>query len=277
MVISLTMFSQESEPISPTKEKYSNKGKMYFFWGWNRSKYTTSDIHFHGDNYDFTLHNVVAKDRQSPFGLDPYFNPVAITIPQYNYRLGYFFSDKYEISFGFDHMKYVMVQDQTVKIDGEIQNSGTKYDGSYNNDDIVLKGDFLRFEHTDGLNYLNLELRRMDNIYRLRLSEKQNIDFNYIIGLGAGILYPRTNTTLLNNKRYDEFHVAGYGTAVVVGFNITFLKHFFIQSEGKAGYINMPDIRTTMSSSDKADQQFSFIQGNILFGGRFQLTHRNKK
>jgi hypothetical protein len=39
----------------------------------------------------------------------------------------------------------------------------------------------------------------------------------------------------------------------------------------KAGYINMPDIRTTMNVRDKASQHFEFFQYNILFGGQFML------
>ena len=35
-------------------------------------------------------------------------------------------------------MKYVMDSNQTVNISGEIDNSGTQYDGVYNNDEFVI-------------------------------------------------------------------------------------------------------------------------------------------
>ena len=158
-------------------------------------------------------------------------------------------------------MKYVMRQDQTVIIDGEIHNSETIYDGSYSDDEIQLTEDFLKYEHTDGLNYANIEFRRFDEIYEL-----YKIKISLTEGLGVGILYPKTNTTLLNKERYDEFHLAGYGIDAVVGVNFSFLKYFFIQSELKGGYINMPDIRTTNSESDKASQDFFFSQIMIVFG-----------
>jgi hypothetical protein len=47
------------------------KGKVYFYYGWNRATYTTSDLRLTGDGYDFTLRNVKARDRQSEVGLDP--------------------------------------------------------------------------------------------------------------------------------------------------------------------------------------------------------------
>lgn len=94
--------------ISQEKEKESNKGKMFVFWGWNRASYSNSDIHFKGANYDFILSDVKAKDRITPFSFYDYLNPTRITIPQTNFRIGYFFHDNYSVSIGVEHMKYVM-------------------------------------------------------------------------------------------------------------------------------------------------------------------------
>jgi len=236
-------------------------GRFYIYWGWNHSAYSHSDIRFKGENYDFTLKDVKANDRQTPFSLNPYFNPGRMSIPQYNLRIGYFFNEHYNVSIGSDHMKYVMQADQMVKISGKIDGSNSPYDATYANDDIRLTTDFLQFEHTDGLNYLNIEIRRQDNIFNYK-----KIDISWIGGFGLGVLVPRTNTTLLNNPRYDEFHLAGYGLSGVLGINVLFYKYFFVQSEFKEGFINMPDIRTTRSSSDKASQHFFFSQLNIVFG-----------
>lgn len=93
----------QNEPLSG---KTHQKGKLYAYWGWNRGWYTNSDISFKGNDYDFNLNKVVAKDRQTPFSLNSYLNPTLITIPQYNFRIGYFISENYDISFGADHMKY---------------------------------------------------------------------------------------------------------------------------------------------------------------------------
>lgn len=80
---------------------------------------------------------------------------------------------------------------------------------------------------------------------------------------------PKTNTTLLNNERYDEFHLSGYGINATVGINVSFFNYFFVQTELKGGYINMPDIRTTQSPLDNASQDFFFAQLNIVFGVSF--------
>ncbi len=268
-VLFVIAFSSNAQRVT---NNYYKKGNFFFYWGWNRSAYSSSDIHFTGDDYDFTLKNVIAEDRQSPFNFKTYFSPTKFTIPQYNFRFGYFFNNHYNISFGADHMKYVMLQDQTVEINGTISNTGTSYDLDYSDDDIQLTGDFLKFEHTDGLNYENIEIRRFDVLFG-----RENFSLSANEGIGIGVLIPKTNTTLLNNPRYDEFNIAGYGSGVVLALNLTFFKHFFIQSEWKGGFLNMPNIRTTMNKSDRADQNFWFSQYNVVFGVNFRIKDKINK
>ena len=247
--------------------KAYQKGDIYVYWGWNRGFYTNSDIHFKGEHYDFQLDNVVAKDRQSKFNLDPYLNPVKLTIPQTNFRIGYFINDHYNVSFGFDHMKYVVQANQTVKINGEIDNTETVYDGRYENEDIIISPDFLEFEHTDGLNYINLSLRRVDEVLDLN-----KVKLYVTGGVDAGVLVPRTDSDFLNFGENDKYHLSGFGGSLVAGLNLTFFDFLFVQSEIKGGYINMPDMRTTSSKLDKASQSFFFGQYNIVIGGIFHFA-----
>jgi hypothetical protein len=53
-VFSQYTFSQETVE-NPEKYTAHNKGKFYIFWGGNRESYSSSDIHFKGDDYDFTF------------------------------------------------------------------------------------------------------------------------------------------------------------------------------------------------------------------------------
>jgi len=256
-------FSQESQEI---KVENNNKNTFYFYWGWNRGWFSNSDISFTGENYNFTLHKVKATDRPTAFDASVYFHPGLVTIPQYNFRFGYFIKENYTISFGIDHMKYVMTNSQSVKISGEINNSNTPYDGVYDSNDFVVSEDFLKFEHTDGLNFVNIECRRFDKIF-----EYKKVNINITEGIGLGVLYPKTNATLMNYNRYDDFNFAGFGLLTVLGLNIKFYNKFFLQSELKGGFINMPNIRTTMNDVDRAKQSFLFAQFNWLFGMSFDI------
>lgn len=268
MLVSIVVFSQNKEK-SPYRDIESNKGKFFFYWGWNRSNYSTSDITFKGDDYHFRLENVKAIDKPKPFGIY-YFKLDEITIPQTNMRFGYYFHDNYYVTLGVDHMKYVMRNNQNVAINGSI-NLGGDFDGTYANEMINLSEDFLLFEHTDGLNYVNVEINRSDVVDEWIKLPTKNIDINLIEGFGVGVLYPKTNTTLLGKERYDDFNVSGYGISGHVGLNLTFFKHFFIQSNMKFGYIKMNDIRTTRSTTDSAKQDFTFFENMYVFGYKFML------
>ena len=240
-----------------TNFKTKNKGKLFFYWGWNKAQYSYSDITFKGDDYNFTLYNIAAKDRQNPWDADIYLNPTNISIPQTVARIGYFFHDNWNFSVGFDHMKYVMIEQQPATIDGyiDLNDPVSEFNGVYNNEYIYIDEDFLEFEHTDGLNYINVEISRVDNLGDYLKWNSKKIQLNLIESFGAGILYPKTNSTLLSKEKNDEFHLAGFGLSLKAGINLTLFNHFFIQTEFKAGYIDMPNIRTTNSRADSASQE----------------------
>lgn len=268
--LALPLSAQQKKKLVK-KNKVVNKGKFFVYWGWNWSSYSKSDIRFKGEDYDFTLSNVSAQDTPSKFSFSKYFGITNITKPQTNFRIGYFFKENYTVSIGVDHMKYVVNDDQFVDIDGNINIGNAKYDGIYNNQQIQLTEDFLRLEHTDGLNYINVEVKRFDNIDHLFGLDSKNLQINLTEGFGAGILYPKTDTSLLGKERHDDYHISGWGVSAVGALNITFLKHFYIQTEYKIGYINMPDIKTSLNSLESASQSFFYFQNNILIGGKFRL------
>jgi hypothetical protein len=54
-LLTQTIAAQEATTSNPEKYTAHNKGKFYVFWGGNRDGFTKSDIHFTGDNYDFTI------------------------------------------------------------------------------------------------------------------------------------------------------------------------------------------------------------------------------
>lgn len=269
----LSLFSAfaQTKQIDPKQYTVHNKGKFFLYWGGNRGYYSKSDIQFKGNHYNFTLSDVSAVDKPKGWHID-YINPLRMTIPQTNARVGYFISDHYSVSAGVDHMKYVMKQDQTVKINGYINGTGTPHDGTYNNDDKVLTEDFLTFEHTDGLNYVTIEFSRVDDISKLfGIRNTDVFQLNLTEGLGTGVLYPRTDTKLLNKERHDEFHIAGYGFSAKAGLHLVFFKHFLLVGELKGGYINMYDVRTTNSISDKANHKFFFFETILGVGGIFRF------
>lgn len=190
LVLTLTCWSGIAQEAFTTPAKYtaSNKGKFYVYWGGNRGYYTKSDIHFKGADYDFTLQNAKAHDVPKGWHID-YINPTRMTIPQTNFRFGYYISHKYNISFGVDHMKYVMTQNQVASITGYYPNEG-EFGEQLSNGQVLLTEDFLTFEHTDGLNYVNFEINRVDDISTLfAITNTDKIQINLTEGIGLGGMY----------------------------------------------------------------------------------------
>ncbi|MEC5156889.1 hypothetical protein [Chryseobacterium sp. MP_3.2] len=247
------------------KNTLSRKGQMFVFWGWNRAAFTKSDIRFKGSAYDFTLENVVAHDRPSPLSWD-YINPGDISTPQFNFRLGYFIKDSLALVIAQDHMKYVMDQNQTVDFSGNI--SDPVYAAMAENGTVDLRDkEFLTFEHTDGLNYVNLGLEKYNSLY-----SSKNIDIVWSYGGGTGVMFPKSNIKLFGNERSDRFHVAGFGLDARTNINFVFWNHWMARIEAKAGYINMFDIKTTLNNQpDKAMQDFVFGQINFGVGYTFKI------
>ena len=269
LFITLSVFSQETIKI---QDKYTahNKGKFFVSWGGNRETYSKSDITFKGVSYDFTIYDVTAHDKPKGWHID-YINPGRMTIPQTNFRMGYFVNDHYSIAIGVDHMKYVMNQDIVVKYSGNYPNRNS-FGEAVGNNQVLLTEPFLTFEHTDGLNYVNTEISRHDDISNFfNIEDIDKIQVNLTEGIGTGFLYPKTNAKVFSKQRHDDFHIAGYGASIKAGLNVTFFKHFYIQTEVKGGYINMPDIQTTNSDDDWASQEFFFFQKIIAFGGIFRI------
>lgn len=270
--LSFNLFSQTEKQ---TRYTANNKGKFFISWGGNRESFSKSHIRFKGEGYNFIIKDAIAHDKPKGWHID-YFNPKNMTIPQTNLKIGYFINNHYSIAFGVDHMKYVMDRNKTRQLEGFIelpQNElGAVYNGTYSNSAFLVTEDFLKFEHTNGLNYVYFEFARFDDISSIfHIQNTDKVQVNFTEGIGAGFLYPKTNTTLLQKDRYDEFHLAGYGVSINAGINLTFFKHFYIETDLKGGYIDMPDIRTTSNAADSASQHFFYLQRIITIGGRFKV------
>jgi hypothetical protein len=70
------------------------------FPGGNRESYSKSDVTFRGKDYNYRKYG--CYDKPKGWHVD-YINPVKMTIPQTNFRIGYFINDHYSI-LGVDHI-----------------------------------------------------------------------------------------------------------------------------------------------------------------------------
>jgi hypothetical protein len=253
----------QQDQSQPARRKDLSR-KFFFYWGYNRAIYSHSDIHLSGANYDFTVFDVTAHDRPSPFTFKEYFGPTTWSIPQYNYRIGYYFTDRFSISFGQDHMKYVMDANQTAKFSGVISAAASeKYAGSYLETPVTITPDFLMYEHTDGLNLFSLDFEYTLPLFSF-FQNKLLVDMNG--GVGGIWMAPRTDVRVFGYGLNNDYHVAGYSMTAKAGLQIGFFHHYFLRAQTRVGYVTLPDVLIHNSEPDHADQDFIFMEWYVVAG-----------
>ena len=277
---------------SETRILYQRKGNFFLYWGYNRAAFSKSDIRFWGDGYDFTIFDVTGTGVFH-FDFLTYIKPNTFTVPQYNERVGYFLNDKNWVSFGHDHMKYALDR-QIARLSGTID-SGLNA-GTYNNTTVLVgdgaaNGNYLpssitdslpqgfvpEFEHCDGLNDFSFEFGHLEQLW---ISKNSKHALSFQTTVGSGMVIPDTDADVLDyTARHNmetgkkSFHLAGYSLSASAGLQIDLFKHFFILGKLKAGYINLPDIRTT-TVGGKASQHFTFIEPILLVGYTHHIGKR---
>jgi hypothetical protein len=238
--------------------------RVFAYWGYNRAQYTTSNIHFTGTDYDFILHDVAAKDKPEGLTFGNYLDPKNVWIPQYNYRVGWFLSERWSFSIGLDHMKYVVVHDQAVQLTGNISKERSPtYATSGETDQVHITPDFLTYEHTDGLNLLGLDADHYD----LLLESTNGKQALYLTeGLIAGPVIPRSDVRLFGEGINNKFHLAGYAVGAQLGAFAVFMDRLFLSANVRTGYVDLPSVLTTGKADDRASQHFWFVQENLVLG-----------
>jgi hypothetical protein len=234
---------------------------MYFQWGYNKEWYTRSNIRFKLSNGDdFTL--VMAKAHDKP-DLDAiYKNPVEISIPQYNYRMGFYLNKEQTkaIELNFDHIKYVVTDYQNVKIRGRI--NGT----NINKDTILDPVNFLHLEHTDGGNLLHVNYVQQKTL-KMNAAKTRPL-VNLIWKMGAGVNIPRTDFTYKGDRYNNAFHIAGYNLAAEAGARFYITKRFFVEGTGKTGYVRYINAlaNTNELKGNRVIHAFGYLEFIGLFG-----------
>ncbi|MBL8020842.1 MAG: hypothetical protein JNM27_14320 [Leptospirales bacterium] len=290
--ICLPLLAQE-QPTLPLTIKDSGiprnvdqrKGTWCYQWGYNREAFTQSDINFRGPGYRFTLKEVVAKDKPEKFGTS-YVDLGHFDIPQFSYRITRYMSDHFSISFGQDHMKYVMTRGQASNIYGYISPLAIQraqlhpsiesfpylyyfpaqykqYEGFHLGEPINITPDLLKFDHTDGLNYVALEAGFIQQIW---MSDNGAHGLSITSAIGGGPMICKSDVRLFGEGKNNNFHISGYGISARVGLKLEFVRSFFFELVAREGYADLSSILTTGRSKDRASQNFGFLEKSLYFG-----------
>lgn len=258
-----------------SKKKYSTrKNTMYFYWGYNRSIYTKSDITFSGPGYNFIAENVAASDRPSR-EFKTYVNIKTISVPQFNIRIGYYYVDHWDFSIGYDHMKYVMDKNQTIYLNGEITSTtNSELNGVYDHTTgkIPIREEDLHYENTNGLNYISFQMQNTTPRFTTRDGK---FSIQQRLGFGFGPVVTQTDFNWDGEQYHSEFGLTGYGISAHTGVRFDFFNRFFFQSNWSGGFIHLPHNRTIQNMPDYARQKFVYGQWELVAGVFFYVPAIN--
>jgi hypothetical protein len=249
------------------------EGTLYLYWGYNRAAYTKSKIHFVGNGYDFTLSGVKAKDRPAN-KLSQYIDPTKFTVPQFNLRIGYNFANYWNISLGYDHLKYVMVHGPEYLLNGKISNGiDANWSGSFQDNVVTTDENSFHYENTNGQNYIRAELTRVKNIVRNNID---NFTLSSLLGISSGVILSFNDFTFGGRKDLATTSLSGLGLSLHTGLRFEFFKHLFLQTNVNAGYLSQMHVKTRRNEySAFAKQQFGYVEANIVLGALFYIRPTN--
>jgi hypothetical protein len=266
--LALIVFTGLQSVSSQTTEiKTKKRGTIYISWGYNRETYSKSDIRFQcsgAENYDFVYENATAHEKPGfNHGLKEFLK-TDLTIPQYNFRLGYLFNDNHNlgIELSWDHLKYIVDDNVTRHLKGQIR-------GNPIDKDTFITYDFIHLQHTNGNNYAMLNLVKLHQLYK-----NKYIDVQAIGKVGAGPLVSYSISKVLGSFNDDGFHIQGYVLGANVGARLNLFKYLFIQPAFQYGFANYTNTRVMSDRSGKVTHKFSSYMISVEGGFNIPLSRK---
>jgi hypothetical protein len=225
-------------------------GALYFTWGYHRDAYTRSNIHFKDsrtDDYDFKFYHAKASDQPDMHNL--FSTP--LSVPQYVLNIGYM-SKKYKgwgIEFSWDHLKYVVNDNQVMHVKGNIREH-------YVDNDSLVTPSFVHFEHTNGNNYAMISLVRQINLLS---SRNDNHSLKALFKAGAGGMVPKTDSYIMGNHNDGPFQLSGFVIGVSANLRYVIYKYFYLETSVKGAFADYTHAK--LYEKGYAKQTFFSIQG----------------
>ncbi|GAC1437814.1 MAG: hypothetical protein NVSMB63_00240 [Sediminibacterium sp.] len=189
VVLATVVFPLIAKAQQHQKER---KGAFYFSWGYNKEWYTHSDVKVNQPelNNRYTIRNVHSHDH---IGWDEGLFSIPISIPQYNYRLGYFFNTKKGLAFeiNFDHTKHIIQDGQQARITGTLD--GRQVDTSVN----FAEGNGFYYFLNNGANFLLFNLVKRWLWYE---SKGGQLKIDALCKAGIGPVIPHVQNSLFGRE-----------------------------------------------------------------------------
>ena len=218
--------------INAHAQKTERKGEFYFSWGYNKAYYTNTNVRVNqptlGNN--FTFKNTQLVDNP---GWDHALLTMQLSIPQYNYRIGYFIDKEKDLAFeiNFDHTKALFRNDQAVRMVGTFNNRPVDSSFVFSKTGTGTSKNY--YYLNNGANFLLFNIVKRKRFTNL---SSKLFDFDGLAKFGIGPLIPHVENTLFGEKNNGTFQFGGWNTGVEYALRSTFKKHVYLEFAGKLDY-----------------------------------------
>lgn len=242
-----------------SKKKYHVRS-MYFSWGYNEEWYTNSTLHVKqsGQGNDYQLVHLQAHDHK---GWDEGVFSRALTIPQYNYRLGFYFNEKQDLALelNFDHTKYIIQDGQKISIKGTLAH--TPVSGPV----VFSAADGFHYYLNNGANFFLFNIVKRIGLYT---APTNNLRIDLTGKAGIGPLIPHVDNSLFGQQNKPQFQIGGWNTGLETAVRFTIMRYAYLELSQKVDYARYSNLEVY---GGRAHQNFGCYE-LILSGGFYIPT-----
>jgi len=254
VILPFTILAQTEKKTATTKKK--KKETIYFSWGYNTEWYTKSTVSVKQSALkdDYSLVNVTAHDHK---GWDDGITNKALSIPQYNYRLGYFFNDKHDLGFeiNFDHTKYLITEPQNIHVTGTL--NGRHIDSTVN----FQQANGFYYYLNNGANFLLFNITKRWHLYK---SKNELFKVDALGKFGVGPLVPHVEDMFFGKANSPHFQVGGWNTGLEGCIKVVFSDWVFLEYSNKLDYARYSGLK--VYSDGTAKQAFGTYEMILSLG-----------
>jgi hypothetical protein len=247
------------------KKTVTRKGELYFSWGYNKEWYTRSNVYISQPSLtsSYTLHNVRSHDHP---GWDEGLFTTPISIPQYNYRLGYFFDRQkgWGVEINFDHTKHIIADNQAIKVKG-IRN-GRLIDSTVN----FSEGNGFYYYLNNGANFLLFNIVKR---WRWAESARGGFALDALAKAGVGPVIPHVQNSFFGQANDPGFQLGGWNIGIEAGARATFFKHVFLEFTNKIDYASYSNLKIYQGTAQQAFGTYELV---LSLGYTIQAGRRVK-
>jgi hypothetical protein len=259
LVLILSGFSAYAQKAKPKR-----KGELYLSWGYNKEWYTTSNVQIDqpalGNSY--TFNHITGHDHP---GWDHNLMGQALSIPQYNYRLGYIFNKKkgFGIEINFDHTKFIF-EDQNAKITGVMDNKPVDSSVAFD----AANGFY--YYLNNGANFLLINFVKRWDVYHSK-TEKLKVDF--LGKAGVGPVIPHVENSFFGQANQPHFQFGGWNMGVEAALRITCFNYVYLEYANKYDYARYSGLQIYKGT---AKQSFGTYEMILSLGLSFPLGKKEE-